>query len=96
LTEYFVVSDGGVYFVLTRRETPATDGGTRVDGKRFAVTVDCDGVLDDGTVSLAVHGEIPKEELPDSTFSVTEHFRIKRDNAKATLQFLDVRMGKAE
>jgi hypothetical protein len=58
--------------------------------------VDCDDVLDDGTITMGVHGEIPKEELPDSTFSGTEHFRIKRDNAKATLQFLDVRMGKAD
>jgi hypothetical protein len=68
----------------------------RKHGKRFAVTVACEELLDDGTITLAVQGEIPKDEQSDSSFSVTERFRIKRDGAKAALQFLDARKGKPE
>jgi hypothetical protein len=73
------------YQFLAARKDPAY----RKHGKHFAVVVGCRELLDDGTLTLLVDGEIPKADEPDSSFRLTERFRIKRDGAKATLQFLD-------
>jgi len=53
------------------------DPAFKKHGREFAITIDPAIAHDDGTVELDVDGEIPKDLEEDSSFTVTEHFRIK-------------------
>ncbi len=69
------------------------DRAYRQFGKHFSVTVSCQELLEDGTMTLVVAGEIPKSDEQYSSFAVSERFRIKRDGAKAAVEFLDTKAG---
>jgi len=79
------------YLFLASKKTAAY----RKHGRTFTLNVACDEILDDGTLSVDVTGEIPKSEERDSDFHVVLRFRIKRAGEKAALQFLDAKMGGA-
>jgi hypothetical protein len=88
-TDLLELAEQHAYQFLAARK----DRAFRKHGKDFAVRVGSTEVLDDGTITLDVTGEIPKSEEDNSTFHVLERFRIKRNGDRAMLQFLDARMG---
>jgi hypothetical protein len=88
-TSILELAEKHAYQLLAARK----DRAFRKHGESFAITVGWNDILDDGSITLDVTGQIPKSEEDDSTFRVLERFRIRRDGDRATFQFLDARLG---
>ncbi len=60
---------------------------------RFAVSISCEKISDNGYASFEVLGEIPKFGDGDDTFSVVQRLRIIEGASGVILKFLDSRLG---